>query len=122
MAMVGCSYAQLDLDATEVGEVSYADQGRARVMGQNQGLVRVYADRACCQIIGAEMFGPRMEHMAHLLSWAVQQRMTVQQALGMPFYHPVFEEGLRTVLRDLATKLRVRGDCRSEDLADAPGV
>ncbi len=67
------------------------------------------------------MFGPRMEHLAHLLAWAVQQRLSVQRALEMPFYHPVFEEGLRTVLRDLAKKLEVSGDCRCEDLADAPG-
>ena len=122
MAMVGSSHAELDLDAVEIGEVSYADQGRARVMGQNRGLVRVYADRRCCHLIGAEMFGPRMEHLAHLLAWSVQQRLSVQQALEMPIYHPVFEEGLRTVLRDLAEKLRVTGDCRCEDLADAPGA
>ncbi len=121
MAMVGLSFAELDLDTVEIGEVSYGEQGRARVMGQNRGLVRLYADRRSCRLLGAEMFGPRMEHLAHLLAWAVQQRLTVQRALEMPFYHPVFEEGLRTVLRDLAKKLEVSGECRCEDLADAPG-
>jgi len=121
MALVGCAYADLDLDAVEVAEVSYADQGRARVMGQNRGLVRLYARRTCCHLIGAEMFGPRVEHMAHLLAWSVQQGMTAQQALEMPFYHPVFEEGLRSALRDLAAKLKVYGDCRCEDRASAPG-
>jgi dihydrolipoamide dehydrogenase len=60
--------------------------------------------------------------MAHLLAWAVQQRLTVPQALAMPFYHPVLEEGLRTALRDLAAKLRVVGQCRPEDMAEAPGT
>jgi dihydrolipoamide dehydrogenase len=27
--------------------------------------------------------------------------------LAMPFYHPVVEEGLRTALRDLVSKLKV---------------
>ena len=60
--------------------------------------------------------------MAHLLAWAVQQKLTVQRALEMPFYHPVFEEGLRTGLRDLAARLKVTGQCRCEDLAEAPGM
>jgi dihydrolipoamide dehydrogenase len=122
MAIVGAPWRMLDLGAVEIGEVSYADQGRARVAGRNQGLVRLYARRQGCQLIGAEMFGPRVEHMAHLLAWAVQEGMTVQHVLRMPFYHPVFEEGLRTGLRNLAAKLRVTGDCPCEDLADAPGA
>ena len=122
MATVGAGYRDLDLDAIEIGEVSYAEQGRARIAGRNQGLVRLYARRQGCHLVGAEMFGPRVEHMAHLLAWSVQQRLTVQQILRMPFYHPVFEEGLRTALRDLAAKLRVTGDCPGEDLAEAPGM
>jgi len=35
----------------------------------------------------------------------VQHRLTVQQLLNMPFYHPTVEEGLRTALRDAATQL-----------------
>jgi dihydrolipoamide dehydrogenase len=30
--------------------------------------------------------------------------------LAMPFYHPVVEEGIRTALRDAATKLKERGE------------
>ena len=121
IAIVGRRFADLDPASIEIGEVSFDDQGRARVMAKNRGIVRVYGDRECCTIIGAEMFGPRMEHMAHLLAWATQQRMTVTEALQMPFYHPVLEEGLRTALRDLAGKLKVTGECRCEDMATAPG-
>lgn len=122
MAIVGSSYREINTRDVEIGTVSYEDQGRARVMGQNRGLIRIYGDRKSCTLIGAEMFGPRVEHMAHLLSWSVQQRMTVNTALQMPFYHPVVEEGLRTALRDLAMKLKITGDCRAEDFAEAPGT
>ena len=122
MGMVGLRYADLNLDQVEIGEVSFSNQGRARVMGRNQGLLRVYGDRECCSIIGAEMIGPRVEHIAHLLAWVTQERMTVTRALQMPVYHPVIEEGLRTALRDLAGKLKVSGECRSEDFATAPGI
>jgi dihydrolipoamide dehydrogenase len=90
-------------------------------MLRNRGVVRLYARRQGCRLIGAEMFGPRVEHLAHLLAWAVQADLDVQQILRMPFYHPVFEEGLRTGLRELAAGLRIRGDCRREDFAEAPG-
>ena len=45
------------------------------------------------------------EQLAHLLAWAVQANFTVAQALQMPFYHSVVEEGLRTALRDAQAKL-----------------
>jgi dihydrolipoamide dehydrogenase len=121
MAIVGDGFRALDPKHIEIGEVSYDDQGRSRVMGKNSGLVRIYADRRTCRLIGAEMFGPRVEHTAHLLAWAVQQGIRAQDSLEFPIYHPVVEEGIRTALRDLATKLRVSGNCPPQDRADGPG-
>ncbi|WP_206931515.1 dihydrolipoyl dehydrogenase [Roseococcus thiosulfatophilus] len=121
MGMVGLRHDQLPEGDHAIGEVSYERQGRARVMGRNRGLVRIYGEACTGRLLGAEMFGPGMEHMSQLLAWAVQQRMTVPQALAMPFYHPVLEEGLRTALRDLAAKLQLLDRCRPEDLAEAPG-
>ncbi len=121
MAIVGAPWRSLDAGAIEIGEVSYADQGRARVAARNRGLVRLYAERSGCRLVGAEMLGPRVEHLAHLLAWSVQQQLTVQQILRLPIYHPVFEEGLRTALRELAGKLRVTGECCAEDMAESPG-
>ena len=46
------------------------------------------------------------EQLAHLLAWAIQANFTVAQALQMPFYHPVLEEGLRTALRVARCALR----------------
>jgi dihydrolipoamide dehydrogenase len=122
MAMVGLRYADLPKDGHAIGTVSYENQGRARVGGRNRGLVRLYAETTGCRLVGAEMFGPGMEHMAHLLAWSVQDGMTVQKALTMPFYHPVLEEGLRTGLRDLARQLKDLGSCRPEDAAESAGT
>lgn len=88
-----------------IGQVSFKNQGRSRVMLVNKGHLRVYADKQTGKFLGAEMVGPAAEHIAHLLAWAHQMHMTVPQMLDMPFYHPVIEEGLRTALRDVATKL-----------------
>lgn len=105
LATVGTRYADLDPDAIVVGEVSFEDQGRARVMLRNRGLLHVYADTRDGRVVGGEFMGPDAEHLAHLLAWGIQSGMTVQRMLEMPFYHPVVEEGLRTALRDAAAKL-----------------
>jgi dihydrolipoamide dehydrogenase len=88
-----------------VGQVSFENQGRSRVMLQNKGMLRVYGEYVTGRFLGAEMIAPRGEHIGHLLAWAVQARLTVDQMLEMPFYHPVVEEGVRTALRDLATNI-----------------
>jgi dihydrolipoamide dehydrogenase len=108
IATLGKSYRALCAGAQRkfaVGSVSFENQGRSRVMLQNKGMLRVYAEYGTRLFLGAEMIAPRAEHLAHLLSWACQMRLTVDQMLEMPFYHPVIEEGVRTALRDLATNL-----------------
>lgn len=105
IAIVGQLYKTLDLTQTAVGQVSFHNQGRSRVMLVNKGILRVYADLKTREFLGAEMIGPRNEHIAHLLAWSHQMDLTIDQMLDMPFYHPVVEEGLRTALRDLQSQL-----------------
>ena len=109
LAIVGRRHADLAPGTFVIGEVSFENQGRSRVMLRNRGLLHVYADNASGRLAGAEMVGPDAEHLAHLLAWAIQSEMTVARALEMPFYHPVVEEGLRTALRDAQAKLDALG-------------
>ncbi len=108
-AIVGDRYSDLLAQGISVaaGEIDWSTQGRAQVMARNAGLLRVYGDHQDGRFLGAEMIGPNAEHIAHLLAWSVQQRMSVQQMLEMPFYHPVLEEGLRTALRHLLHDLHM---------------
>ncbi|HFC0561686.1 TPA: dihydrolipoyl dehydrogenase [Neisseria gonorrhoeae] len=110
IGFVGLKYAQVaaqyQADEFVIGEVSFKNQGRSRVMLVNKGHMRLYAEKATGRFIGAEIVGPAAEHLAHLLAWAHQMKMTVPQMLDMPFYHPVIEEGLRTALRDADVKLK----------------
>jgi dihydrolipoamide dehydrogenase len=105
IAMVGQRFLDLPEGSFVTGEVSFEDQGRSRVMLRNRGLMHVYVDRATRRFVGAEWIGPDAEHIAHLLSWALQMGLTVDAMLAMPFYHPVVEEGLRSALRDAAAQL-----------------
>ena len=87
------------------GSVNFERQGRARSAQRNEGRLSVYADAASGRLLGAELCAPAGEHLAHLLALAISQKLSVEQFLGMPFYHPVLEEGLRTALRDAARQL-----------------
>jgi dihydrolipoamide dehydrogenase len=64
----------------------------------------VYAAKTDKRLLGAELFAPGGEHLAHLVAWAIAQRMTAYEVLSMPFYHPVLEEGLRTAISDVAQR------------------
>ena len=106
IAVVGKTYAKLSECTAMQGEVDFGDQGRARVQGENRGKLRIYGDRDSHKLIGAELVAPQGEHLAHLLAWAIQRELTVEEVLALPFYHPVVEEGVRSALRDLAKNLR----------------
>ncbi len=110
VAVVGKRFRDLNAYTTLIGEVSFANQGRARIAQRNAGLMRLYAEQDTGVLLGAEMCAPAAEHMAHLLALAIEHAMTVRELLRLPFYHPVLEEGLRTALRDLAGQLPPCGD------------
>ncbi len=125
IASIGLKFAQVEeryknMECVAIGEVSFHNQGRSRVMLVNQGKMRVYAEQGTGLFIGAEIVGPAAEHLAHLLAWAHQQKMTIAEMLDMPFYHPVIEEGLRTALRDVNSKLKL-GHQAPIDCAECPG-
>ncbi len=98
-ARVGQSYAELNRAHVVVGEADFSQQGRALMAGRNAGCLRVYAATADARLLGAEMAAPDGEHLAHLLAWVIQQGLTVDEVLQLPFYHPVVEEGLRSALQ-----------------------
>lgn len=126
LAMVGFSHKQVTekfagCGCFETGTVSFEGQGRSRVMLKNKGLLNLYGEQGTGRFLGAEIIGPQAEHLAHLLAWAHQNRMTISQMLDMPFYHPVIEEGVRTALRDLNAKLKLGSAMISECMECGPG-
>lgn len=108
VALVGRGWAELERGTFTTGEASLETQSRALIMGENAGLLHVYARVGDGELLGAELIAPAGEHLAHLLAWALQRKLTVFEMLELPFYHPTIEEGLRTALEDAARKLRRR--------------
>jgi dihydrolipoamide dehydrogenase len=124
IATVGKSYRELQAEEVDhaIGEVSFEDQGRSRVINRNRGLLRLYGAHGTGLFLGAEMIGPAAEHIAHLLAWAAQLGLSVHEMLALPYYHPVIEEGVRTGLRALNRQLRMGPDLVPQCLDCGPGA
>ncbi len=115
MAVIGEGPAELKKGTFCCGELDLSEQGRALIMNAGRGKLRLYADKRSGRLLGAELLGPRAEHLAHLIAWAIEKKMTVKEMRAMPFYHPVIEEGLQRALEDLSARLKGRKPCVCED-------
>jgi dihydrolipoamide dehydrogenase len=121
---VGKSYRQLQAEKVDhaIGEASFEDQGRSRVINRNRGILRLYGAHGTGLFLGAEMIGPAAEHLGHLLAWAAQLGLSVHEMLALPYYHPVIEEGVRTALRALNRELRMGPELVPQCLDCGPGA
>lgn len=123
IAVVGSSRAALEHNgkAHVVGQVDFAEQGRALAEDRNVGRLHIYACPKTGVVLGSEMVAPDAEHLAHLIVAAMTAGWTIADFLAMPFYHPTVEEGLRTALRDAQHKLRHADAPLDNDLDIAAG-
>ncbi|MGV0951834.1 MAG: dihydrolipoyl dehydrogenase [Azonexus sp.] len=101
---VGARLDQLDPQAIAIGSAGGDSNGRAKILGGEESLLRLYADARDGKLLGAAMVATGGEHLAHLLAWAIQRGETAHSLLQLPFYHPVIEEMLQTALKEIAQK------------------
>lgn len=88
-----------------VASFDFADLARAKVLNRAVGLMKIWVEKENGRLLGVEILGPDAEHLGHLLAWSMEQQLTVADLLKMPYYHPVIEEGLRALLRELRVLL-----------------
>ncbi|MEO5969868.1 MAG: dihydrolipoyl dehydrogenase [Bdellovibrionia bacterium] len=106
IAIVGQSFSELSDRSFIIGKARL-NEGRSIILSQD-GLLRIYGDPRTGILLGAELIAPQGEHLAHFIASLIHQRMTVFEALKLPFYHPVIEEGLQEALENLSKKVRTR--------------
>ncbi|AHF00800.1 dihydrolipoyl dehydrogenase [Thiomicrospira aerophila AL3] len=99
LCRVGVSFNELDPREIIIGSFDLnCNNGRAIVMDQDYGRIRLYADRTSGRLLGGELAMPSAEHLGHLLAWSVQTGLTLNEMSAMPFYHPVLEEAVQNVI------------------------
>ncbi len=104
IATVGLDYSALPSDVL-VASFDFKKQGRAKVLGRDQGLMKVYASRDTGKLLGATIFGPDAEYLGHLLAWSIESEKTAGEVLNFPFYHPTIVEAFQSVLRTIVKQV-----------------
>jgi pyruvate/2-oxoglutarate dehydrogenase complex dihydrolipoamide dehydrogenase (E3) component len=94
VAAVGLSEIAAQTEGRTILTASYPfnDHGKSMVMGETEGFVKMIADAATGEILGASVVGPQAVELIHTVAAAMHFRSTVQQFLQIPFYHPTLSE------------------------------
>lgn len=107
----GARWSELkDRDDVVTAEMPMGPVGRALIMAKNKGVIRLYAEKSTGLVLGGAMIAVKGESLGHLLAWIVQQKLTVEQALQLPYYHPVIEEALQGALNNLLGEVDAKPD------------
>lgn len=102
---VGVSYDTAMQLGAVIGVAEGSGNGRSRILGAQENLLRIYVAPETGILLGASMFLTQGEHLAHLIAWAIQAKQTVSDMLAMPYYHPSIEEMLQSALKSASQQL-----------------
>jgi pyruvate/2-oxoglutarate dehydrogenase complex dihydrolipoamide dehydrogenase (E3) component len=75
-----------------VARYPFADHGKAQVLGETDGFVKLIASTPNCEILGAAAVGPEASELIHELSAAIYFHATAHDLLRIPHYHPTLSE------------------------------
>ena len=75
-----------------VARYPFADHGKAEVIGETDGFVKLIARPGTCEILGAAAVGPEASELIHELAAAIYFRATAHDLLRIPHYHPTLSE------------------------------
>lgn len=89
-----------------VGRYAFADHGKAEVLGETDGFVKLLADPFEGELVGATVVGPEGAELIHQLATAITLRATVEQFLQVPHVHPTLAEIWTYPAQDILEQMR----------------
>lgn len=87
------------------GYLPFSDLGKAIVNRQTDGALKIVANRATREILGAEMFGSGAADLIHLITVAMGLSATIDQYQRVLHIHPTMAEIVKYVIDDMADAL-----------------
>ena len=75
-----------------VARYAFADHGKAMVLGETDGFVKLIASVGACEILGAAAVGPEAGDLIHEIAAAMYFHATAHDILQIPHYHPTLSE------------------------------
>ncbi len=88
-----------------VAEYPFDDHGKSILMEAHDGYVKVWADRASGQVVGAECVGKDGGELIHALAVAVSLKADVHDLLKVHWYHPTLSEIWSYPLEDIVEEI-----------------
>lgn len=94
VAVVGATEKELAAAgvACRVATYPFADHGKAMVIGETDGLVKLIAAGQSGEILGGAVVGPHASELIHEIVMAMRFRATAADIAALPHYHPTLSE------------------------------
>jgi pyruvate/2-oxoglutarate dehydrogenase complex dihydrolipoamide dehydrogenase (E3) component len=78
--------------AFRTAKYPFNDHGKSMCMGETDGFVKLLADAATGEILGASCVGPHAAELIHEIVVAMRFRATAADLASTPHYHPTLSE------------------------------
>ena len=94
VAAVGLSEGDARTRAIDhlVATYPFCDHGKALIMDETDGFVKLLADKSTREILGGSVVGPDASELIHEIVVAMRFRATAGQFATIPHYHPTLSE------------------------------
>jgi len=90
---------------TLTAKYPFNDHGKSMIMGANDGFVKIIADAANGEILGAQVAGPHASDLIHEFAVAMHYRSNVKEFMTIPHYHPTLAEIVTYPAEEIASAL-----------------
>src|SRR5262245_54106625 len=87
------------------GRASFADNVRAQIMGDREGMVKLVFDRATRRLVGCHCIGERASELVHVGQAVITLHGTVETFIEMVFNHPTLGETFKYAAYDALAEL-----------------
>jgi dihydrolipoamide dehydrogenase len=97
VAGVGATEQELKQKGVEfkVGKFPFLALGRAKASNENNGVIKVLADKKTDEILGVHMIGPRVADMIGEAVVAMEFRASAEDIGRISHAHPTYSEGFK---------------------------
>lgn len=103
IASVGMSEKQAIESALNIktGYFQFRALGKAHVIGEIEGFVKIVAEKKSDRILGMHIIGPHASDLIHEGTLAIRNRMTTKQIAETIHAHPTLSESIREASEDI---------------------
>jgi pyruvate/2-oxoglutarate dehydrogenase complex dihydrolipoamide dehydrogenase (E3) component len=110
IARVGLSEVEARQIGREVlvGSYQFKEHGKAELLDETAGFVKMLADPRTGEILGVTIVGPDGAELIHVASCAITLRATAEQFLETPHIHPTLAEILTYPAEQIISQMRFR--------------